>query len=68
MQETVPCAERVRFLNSGTEAVIMAVRYARAFTGNSKVVKFYGHYHGQADQFLTGLGPTAEPFGAGVPG
>ena len=68
VQETVPCAERVRFLNSGTEAVIMAVRYARAFTGNSKVVKFYGHYHGQADQFLTGLGPTAEPFGAGVPG
>ena len=68
VKETVPCAERVRFLNSGTEAVIMAVRYARAFTGNSKVVKFYGHYHGQADQFLTGLGPTAEPFGAGVPG
>ena len=67
VQETVPCAEQVRFLNSGTEAVIMAVRYARAFTGKSKVVKFYGHYHGQDDQFLTGLGPTAEPFGAGVP-
>ena len=67
VQETVPCAERVRFLNSGTEAVIMAVRYARAFTGNRKIIKFYGHYHGQADQFLTGLGPTAEPFGAGIP-
>ncbi len=67
VQETVPCAERVRFLNSGTEAVIMAVRYARAFTGKNGIVKFYGHYHGQDDQFLTGLGPTAEPFGAGIP-
>ncbi|MCY3752061.1 MAG: aminotransferase class III-fold pyridoxal phosphate-dependent enzyme [Gammaproteobacteria bacterium] len=67
VKDTVPCAERVRFLNSGTEAVIMAVRYARAFTGKDRVVKFYGHYHGQDDQFLTGLGPTAEPFGAGIP-
>ena len=67
VQASVPCAERVRFLNSGTEAVIMAVRYARAFTGNNKIVKFYGHYHGQHDQFLTGLGPSADKFGAGVP-
>ena len=67
VQETVPCAERVRFLNSGTEAVIMAVRYARAFTGRNRVIKFYGHYHGQDDQFLAGLGPSAEPFGAGIP-
>ena len=68
MQATVPCAERVRFLNSGTEAVIMAVRYARAYTGKDKIVKFYGHYHGQDDQFLAGLGPTADTFGAGIPG
>ena len=67
VKETVPCAERVRFLNSGTEAVIMAARYARAFTGNNKIIKFYGHYHGQDDQFLTGLGPTDEPLGAGIP-
>ena len=67
VQETVPCAERVRFLNSGTEAVIMAVRYARAFTGKDRIVKFYGHYHGQDDQFLAGLGPTGDPFGAGIP-
>ena len=67
VQETVPCAERVRFLNSGTEAVIMAVRYARAYTGNDKIIKFYGHYHGQDDQFLAGLGATGEPFGAGIP-
>jgi len=67
VQETVPCAERVRFLNSGTEAVIMAVRYARAFTGNNKIIKFYGHYHGQHDQFLIGLGPTDDKFGSGIP-
>ncbi len=67
VQEAVPCAERVRFLNSGTEAVIMAVRYARAFTGRDRIVKFYGHYHGQDDQFLAGLGPTGDPFGAGIP-
>ncbi|NKB39067.1 MAG: aminotransferase class III-fold pyridoxal phosphate-dependent enzyme [Gammaproteobacteria bacterium] len=67
VQETVPCAERIRFLNSGTEAVIMAVRYARAYSGKSKVIKFYGHYHGQHDQFLTGLGTSNDPFGAGVP-
>ncbi|MFD0847247.1 aspartate aminotransferase family protein [Sphingosinicella xenopeptidilytica] len=63
----VPCAERVRFLNSGTEAVLSAVRYARAFTGRDKVVKFLGHYHGQSDAFLVGLTPDRRPFGAGVP-
>jgi glutamate-1-semialdehyde 2,1-aminomutase len=67
VQEAVPCAERVRFLNSGTEAVIAAVRLARAHTGRTKVVKFYGHYHGQDDQFLVGLEPRSAPFGAGVP-
>lgn len=67
VQQSVPCAERIRFLNSGTEAVIMAVRYARAFTGNSKIIKFYGHYHGQHDQFLTGLTASNDAFGDGVP-
>ena len=63
----VPCAERVRFLNTGTEAVMTAVRCARAYTGRSKVVKFHGHYHGQHDGFLLGIGPTSELFSAGVP-
>lgn len=67
VQETVPSAERVRFLNSGTEAVIAAVRLARAHTGRPKIVKFMGHYHGQDDQFLVGLEPRPAPFGAGVP-
>lgn len=68
LQQLVPCAERVRFLNSGTEAVMTAVRYARAYTGKSRVVKFQGCYHGQDDPFLLGLVPgAAEPFGAGIP-
>lgn len=67
LQAVVPSAERVRFLNSGTEAVMAAVRYARAFSGRGRIVKFYGHYHGQDDQFLVGLGPTAETLGLGIP-
>lgn len=65
--EVLPSGERVRFLNSGTEAVMSAVRYARAFTGKEKVVKFYGHYHGQDDQFLLGMTPDRTQFGDGVP-
>lgn len=67
LSSIIPCAEQVRFLNSGTEAVLSAVRYARAFTGRDKIVKFFGHYHGQCDPFLIGLMPDASPFGAGVP-
>ena len=65
--QTVPSAERVRFLNSGTEAVITAVRYARAYTGKNKIIKFYGHYHGQYDQVLTGMDATDAKLGAGIP-
>ena len=46
VQEIIPSAERIRFLNTGTEAVMTAVRYARAFTGKNKIVKFHGHYQG----------------------
>lgn len=66
LQQTVLSAERVRFLNSGTEAVMSAVRVARAYTRRPNIIKFHGHYHGQDDQFLVGLGPSNEPFGAGV--
>jgi glutamate-1-semialdehyde 2,1-aminomutase len=66
IQRYVPCAQRIRFLNSGTEAVLSAVRLARAFTGKQKVVKFLGHYHGQDDQFLVGLEPSGAAIGSGV--
>lgn len=67
LRQVVPCAEKVRFLNSGTEAVLTAVRLARAFTGRSSIVKFLGHYHGQDDQFLVGLDSQGTSFGAGIP-
>lgn len=53
----VPCAETVRFVSSGTEATLMAIRLARTFTGRRKVVKFYGHYHGWHDNVMDGVGP-----------
>jgi glutamate-1-semialdehyde 2,1-aminomutase len=50
----VPCAERVRFTASGTEASHLALRLARAHTGKSKVVRFVGHFHGWHDQVAPG--------------
>ena len=60
----VPWVERLRFVSSGTEAVMSALRVARAATGRSKILKFEGCYHGHADGLLvragSGLaGPTA---------
>ncbi|NOZ22219.1 MAG: aminotransferase class III-fold pyridoxal phosphate-dependent enzyme [Planctomycetes bacterium] len=55
--EMVPCAERVRFTSSGTEATHMALRLARAFTGRDKVVKFEGHFHG----WHSGLAVCTDP-------
>ena len=52
--EMVPCAERVRFHASGTEATQMAVRLARAYTGKTKIMRFQGHYHGWLDDMTTG--------------
>jgi glutamate-1-semialdehyde 2,1-aminomutase len=50
----VPCAERVRFTASGTEASQLALRLARAYTGKPKVLRFVGHFHGWHDQVVTG--------------
>ena len=66
-----PELDRLRFVSSGTEAVMSAVRVARGFTGRSKVVKFAGGYHGHSDGLLAraGSGPAthALPDSAGVP-
>ena len=53
IQKIVPNAERVRFANTGTEAVMAAVRLARGYTGRPKLLKFEGHYHGWYDDLLT---------------
>ena len=67
--ERVPCAEMVRFMNSGTEATMAAVRLARAYTGKEKIVKFEGSYHGAHDYVLVkpGSGAAAAPDSPGIP-
>lgn len=68
---TVPGIQKVRLVNSGTEAVMSAVRVARGFTGRDKVIKFEGNYHGHSDGFLSksgsGLVTLGLPDSAGVP-
>ncbi|MFF2119917.1 aspartate aminotransferase family protein [Kitasatospora sp. NPDC001119] len=67
IREMVPCAELVRFANSGSEAVQGAVRAARGYTGRSKVLKFEGHYHGWSDTLAVSNRPDpaeAGPYGA----
>ena len=54
LQFLVPSAERVRFTSSGTEATLMAVRLARAFTGRATLVRFQGHFHGWHDHMASG--------------
>jgi glutamate-1-semialdehyde 2,1-aminomutase len=69
--EAVPSIEKVRFVNSGTEATMSAVRLARGYTGKKTVVKFDGCYHGHADSFLvqagSGLMTLSIPGSPGVP-
>lgn len=54
IKSMVPCAERVRFTSSGTEANLMAFRLARAYTGRTKLVRFAGHFHGWQDHAAFG--------------
>ena len=67
----VPSIEMVRMVNSGTEAVMSAIRAARGFTGRSKIVKFAGCYHGHSDSMLvkagSGVMTAGIPDSAGVP-
>jgi len=69
--DAFPAMEKVRLVNSGTEATMSAVRLARAFTGRDKIIKFEGCYHGHADSFLikagSGLLTTGVPTSPGVP-
>ncbi|HUP56541.1 MAG TPA: glutamate-1-semialdehyde 2,1-aminomutase [Bdellovibrionota bacterium] len=66
----IPWVQKVRFVNSGTEAVMSALRVARGATGRSKILKFDGCYHGHADSMLvragSGLAEMASPDSAGV--
>ena len=62
--ERLPSAERVRFTNSGSEAVMMALKGARAFTGRPKIAKFEGAYHGSYDYAEVSLASTPENWGS----
>jgi len=67
----LPSVDRLRFVNSGTEATMSAIRLARGVTGRSKILKFEGAYHGHADSLLVKAGSGGATFGvpssAGVP-
>ena len=62
--QAVPNIDKVRFVNSGTEACMSAVRLARGYTGKEKIIKFAGCYHGHSDAFLIQAGSGAVTFGA----
>ena len=69
--EAVPFMDKVRLVNSGTEAVMSAIRVARGFTKRDKIIKFRGNYHGHSDGLLvtagSGLLTESNPDSAGVP-
>ncbi len=71
IQEAMPALERLRFVNSGTEATMSALRVARAHTGRNLLLKFEGCYHGHADSFLvaagSGVATLGLPDSPGVP-
>jgi glutamate-1-semialdehyde 2,1-aminomutase len=69
--DTVPSVEMIRFVNSGTEATMSALRLARAYTGRDKIIKFAGCYHGHPDMLLvqagSGVATLGLPDSPGVP-
>lgn len=69
--ERIPHVEMIRMVNSGTEAVMSAIRVARGFTGKDKIIKFAGCYHGHTDAMLVSAGSgvmtSGVPDSAGVP-
>lgn len=71
IREAIPSMEKIRFVNSGTEAVMTTIRVARAYTGRNKIIKFAGCYHGHSDLVLVaaGSGPSTLgiPDSAGIP-
>ena len=63
LNQVLPCAERMRFCNTGSEAVHAALRLARSVTGKTKILKFEGHYHGWFDNVLVSIQPSPEAAG-----
>ena len=67
IQSLIPCAERVRFVGSGTEATMLAIRIARAYSGKDKILRFEGHYHGWHEFVDLGMAaPYDQPSSLGI--
>lgn len=71
LKDKIKFIDQIRFVNSGTEAVMTAIRLARGYTGKNKIIKFNGCYHGHTDSLLikagSGLAGTSEASSSGVP-
>jgi glutamate-1-semialdehyde 2,1-aminomutase len=67
VKDLIPSAEKMRFTSSGTEATLLSLRLARAYTGKCKIIKFYGHFHGWHDYLAVGERPPWKLKPAGVP-
>lgn len=71
IKEGFSCIDKIRLVNSGTEATMVAIRLARAFTGRKKIIKFAGNYHGHVDYLLaksgSGLATLSIPTSEGIP-
>lgn len=69
--DRIPHVDMIRMVNSGTEAVMSAIRVARGYTGKNKIIKFAGCYHGHSDAMLVSAGSgvmtSGVPDSAGVP-
>src|SRR5699024_798070 len=63
VRRIIPGLDKLRLLNSGTEACMSAIRVARGYTGRDKIIKFEGNYHGHADSFLINAGSGALTLG-----
>ncbi|MBD2848285.1 glutamate-1-semialdehyde 2,1-aminomutase [Paenibacillus sp. IB182496] len=69
LTEALPCADKVALSGSGTEAVMLALRLARAYTGKTKIIRFEGHYHGWADTIFTSFpSPDMQQSASGLQG
>ena len=67
VKDLIPSAERVRFVNSGTEATLMAIRLARTFTSRNNIIKFAGHFHGWHDSVIPAARPPLDVPVPGIP-
>jgi glutamate-1-semialdehyde 2,1-aminomutase len=68
VHQLIPCADKVRFVGSGAEATMLAMRIARGYTGKEKIVRWEGHYHGWHDYVMPGtLPPFDVPASIGIP-